>query len=599
MKTIGSLALVLLLSTSSIAYAENPMTKEETVYVNLSTNGEVKDIIVSDWIHSNASNIKVKDQSILTGIKNVKGEEVPQVEGNHIIWELEGQDLFYQGNTDKEIPMAITVNYFLNNAPIEPSEIGGKTGKVKIELQMINKEKHSVVIDGEARDIYTPFAVASIINLPRSIFSNVTINTGKIINDGNNQIITYMTVPGLNEMMGDDDLTAHIPDKLIVEADAKEFEIGPIMMTATSQLPEMKELDNMDSLSELIDSIGQLESASSKLNDGTATLSKGQTELVTNLEKFKVGVDTLGNGSTALIEGVSKLKIGIDGAYEGANKVTNGIKLFISSSEKFGEGVHTFSLGAQSYAAKAGEFAIGASKLTTGLGGLTESTHTLEVGAHTLTEGTTKLINGGQEINVGISGTLEAIKALIEVEKQRSPNSPMLPQLIQIKEGLNTIQQGSKNITTELENLKEGQEELALGLEKLSEGTEGINEAANLLQTGSEGLGDGANQLAESAVLLGEGASGIVKGSDELVTGSQAVSDGLGQLSGGSQALLAGKDQLEKGNEDLLSAVNLLVDGGNKLKDGSKELQVNMNKFHQEGVKELSTGLKEKNRSIG
>ncbi|GMQ63071.1 hypothetical protein [Vallitalea maricola] len=599
MKKICSLATVLLMTTSSLSFAaDGTIKKDETVYVNLSSAGEVEKIIVSDQIHSDVEGQKVFDSSSLTDIKNVKGEEKPSIDGENIVWELEGNDLFYQGNTDKEIPVEIKVNYYLDGSKIEPSELPGKSGKVKIELETVNKEKHQTVINGETKDIYTPFMVASVVILPDDIFSNVKVNSGKILTEGNNQIVTYVSVPGLSELLPEDATDINIPEKLVIEADAEEFELGPIMSVATCELPEIDEQGDLGSISEMIDSANELESASSKLRDGTKTLSDGQTELADNLVKFRAGVVELGKGSTVLIDGVSKLDLGIGSAYEGATKVADGIRLFVDSAGEFGTGAKAFGEGAKSFAEKAGEFANGANMLSSGLGKLTSSTKELETGAKTLTDGTDKLIAGEKQITTGVTASLKGVQSLIEAVKQQDPKSPMLATLKQIEAGLKAVEDGSNNMTNELNNFKKGQQKLSAGLGELGKGTDTIKETAGLLQAGSKGLVEGADKLSQSAVQLDTGAKKIVGGSTELVTGSQGVSNGLGKLSEGSKAIMAGKDKLVTGNKELLSAANQLVDGGNKLKDGAKELNVNMNRFHQEGIKELSSVLTEKTESL-
>ena len=52
-----------------------PVSKEETVYVNADATGSETQITVSDWLKNAGTEAVVKDQSLLEGIKNVKGEE--------------------------------------------------------------------------------------------------------------------------------------------------------------------------------------------------------------------------------------------------------------------------------------------------------------------------------------------------------------------------------------------------------------------------------------------------------------------------------------------------------------------------------------------
>ena len=49
----------------SISASAADITKDETVYVNLDSDGNTDSITVSDWLHSNNGNINVKDKSDL------------------------------------------------------------------------------------------------------------------------------------------------------------------------------------------------------------------------------------------------------------------------------------------------------------------------------------------------------------------------------------------------------------------------------------------------------------------------------------------------------------------------------------------------------
>ncbi len=67
-KTISKIlimTIILSIFTSSLAYGEGIVTKEETVYVNLDNNGNTKEKISSVWLHSDTSLKFVEDKSNL------------------------------------------------------------------------------------------------------------------------------------------------------------------------------------------------------------------------------------------------------------------------------------------------------------------------------------------------------------------------------------------------------------------------------------------------------------------------------------------------------------------------------------------------------
>ena len=110
------LIMVIVLSTlaSSIAIAEGKVIKEETVYVNLNNEGKAVETISSIWLHSETPLKYVEDNTILKEVINVKGDEIPTFEDDKLIWKSEEKDIYYQGKTDKELPISIEIKYYLD-----------------------------------------------------------------------------------------------------------------------------------------------------------------------------------------------------------------------------------------------------------------------------------------------------------------------------------------------------------------------------------------------------------------------------------------------------------------------------------------------------
>ena len=81
--------------------ADNGISKEETVYVNATAEGEIKAITVSDWLKGSGSQQKemypigIPD---LEGIENVKGDETFTQDGDKVTWNTDSSDIYYSGN---------------------------------------------------------------------------------------------------------------------------------------------------------------------------------------------------------------------------------------------------------------------------------------------------------------------------------------------------------------------------------------------------------------------------------------------------------------------------------------------------------------------
>ena len=97
-----------------VAASESTADKEETVYVKTDANGEEKTVIVSDWLKNFSGEAKIKDATDLTDVENVKGNETyKRGKKDSITWNANGKDIYYQGTSDKNLPVSMKVTYYL------------------------------------------------------------------------------------------------------------------------------------------------------------------------------------------------------------------------------------------------------------------------------------------------------------------------------------------------------------------------------------------------------------------------------------------------------------------------------------------------------
>ena len=136
--TAGTLLCTLLAYTSPVlAY-----TKDETVYSKINGNGDRTKTIVTD--HLSGEEELVNDLTDLLNIKNVSGDEEFSKDGNKITWKTNGNDVYYQGETEKELPVECNIKYELDGNEMSKEDITGKSGKVKITIQYTNKEEQGI-----------------------------------------------------------------------------------------------------------------------------------------------------------------------------------------------------------------------------------------------------------------------------------------------------------------------------------------------------------------------------------------------------------------------------------------------------------------------
>ena len=138
--------------------------KTETVYVNLDASGRPYAATVSDWLHSSRPDVAFTDRSDLENIQNIKGEQQPQREGEDLVWQLEGSDLYYQGTSEKPLPLGVQITYRLDGQQLNPQALAGRSGKLEMTLEFENKSPHTATVDGREETLYTPIMAAPLIS---------------------------------------------------------------------------------------------------------------------------------------------------------------------------------------------------------------------------------------------------------------------------------------------------------------------------------------------------------------------------------------------------------------------------------------------------
>ena len=271
------------------------LTKDETVFAILDPTGAVKSVIVSDWIHSDRPGVEIKDRSNLTAIENVKGFEIPRRVGDSLIWKLDGSDLYYRGKSSRSLPLAVTIKYWLDGKAIEPSALAGKSGLVRVRVEVKNLAAADKVIDGVKRRIFAPLITIVGLDLPATGFRDVQITNGRLITDGQNNIAVGILIPGLKESIvaaggfgpGGIDLSPigvtdiPIPDTFEFSAKVDKFRLGSIFVAATPDFPEIGGPNTVGTLDDALAQFQKLADASRQIKEGSAALAAGAKTLKT------------------------------------------------------------------------------------------------------------------------------------------------------------------------------------------------------------------------------------------------------------------------------------------------------------------------------
>lgn len=87
--------------------------------------------IVNNHLTNPEENDIINDLSDLINIQNVNGDETFTKNGNSLVWNSKGADIYYQGETSKELPLECKVKYELEGKEIDPKELARKIRQSK------------------------------------------------------------------------------------------------------------------------------------------------------------------------------------------------------------------------------------------------------------------------------------------------------------------------------------------------------------------------------------------------------------------------------------------------------------------------------------
>ena len=420
--------------------------KEETVYIISNADGTTKKVIVSDWLKNGSHNATIEDETSLKDIKNVKGNESFTNSGENYKWAAEGSDIYYQGTTDKTLPVDMKITYTLDGKTVTPDEMKGKSGKVTIRFDYTNNEKRTVKVDGKDMQMYVPFLMVTGTVLDNEKFSNVKVTNGKLVNDGDRSAVLGFALPGMQENLGLDKDDYEIPSYVEISADVKDFELMTCMTVGTTELFNEVDTDklNMDdidgTIKEFTDAVDQLSDGSSQLYDGLVTLFEKSGELADGTKQLADGAGTLYDGTGTLVNGTNDLKSGADELNVGAVKLKDGtvslvagIKDLKTGAEALDSGAGKLKEGTSALAGGANDLIKGADKLNSGASSLDSA------GASELNEGLGELSSNSEQLNAGAKQVFDTLLSTAETQIKAS--------------GLTVSKLTIKNYKTELNKL--------------------------------------------------------------------------------------------------------------------------------------------------
>ena len=554
--------LLLFTITSYMTIPVFAASKSETVYSNLDSNGKAYKTIVSTQLTNEDKSDEITDISNLLNIENTNGDETFKKEGNQIVWDSNGNNIYYKGESDKQLPVECKITYELNGEEISAEELKGKSGNVKIKINYTNNEKHVVSINGKQVTMYTPFIIVAGTKIDNAKNKNIQITNGKIVDNGESTLAVGIAMPGMQENIGISKSKIDIPEEIEISMETEDFEMGNIIaVVAVKGIDE----DLTSDLNSMYSQINELANASNEILAGANQLKEGTSELVSGVDQLKDGTGAAYAGSKQIKDEVeeSTKNLKNDNTPAIDSKTLEAIKAqamqsaTLSDEQKAGIAAQAKAAATLSDEQKAGIAAqakAGAKLTDTQKAGIAAQAKT----AATFTVAQKEAIIAQAQIKYPVELT-EAEKELILAIAQNIAYQTAEATALEVAQ--NTAYQTAETTALEVAQSTATQtaETTALTVaQSTATQTAGATATQTATQVGNQAKQKFTNQVVSQMSTLGSAL-------DELTNGLANIDNGVSALSVGTNKLDSGALQLANGvktfNEQGISKINNLVNG--------------------------------------
>lgn len=286
----------------------NALTKDETVYSNLNKDGSNFKTVVVNHLY-NGEDEEIQDVTKLKDILNINGKEKFTLNNENLSWQNKGNEIFYQGTIEKDLPITTEITYYLNGEKIEESKLKNKKGNIKIEIKFTNTDSHNVYVNGKSQTLYTPFVVTLGTVMQNKNISNLEISNGKILNTGSKNFVVGLSSPGLYESLDLEELKDL--DKITISYDTKSYKSNTFYIVATPKLMDTTDLDVFNKLDEVYSKVDSLQSNMNQIEDGSNKILDELTKKIETMSSSSytaIDEDTMNKIKTLAVSG-AKAKV--------------------------------------------------------------------------------------------------------------------------------------------------------------------------------------------------------------------------------------------------------------------------------------------------
>lgn len=496
-------------------------------------------------------------------------------------------NLKYKGYDDAQLPVTMKVSYTLDGKAISPADLAGESGHVKIHITYTNNIKRN--------NVYVPLAVMTAFIFDNDDFSNVSVDNGKVIDDGTRNTVVGYALPGLSESLslnlseldsGAKDID--IPESVTIECDTTKYNVENAYSVVTDEMFQDIDMSDVNNASDLKDKMDEVKSAAKKLANGTSQLSNGADKVASGAGKLSAASKTIKNGAKDVASGTNLLKSKTPALAGGVSKLAAGSKQVSDGNAALLAGLKEMHGQVNVLASGASDVSKGANVVSKGIpqviSGITDKLEKITANNDSINKGTDEVVDTiitsvnqqmkaaglnnisiteenyaaqiGSAISKADSGISQYDAAIKKLEADGQSDSDTYKEAVAAKAKLEVekanLQETKKQLDA-LTNYHSGVKSYTQGVSDVLHGIE-KNKDISKLEAGAKSVASGADNVSGGVNKVKDALSDdgdLVKGAQSLSQGSKEVYDGVVALQGGSTELVSGVNKLASGSMQL------------------------------------------------
>lgn len=546
---------------SSISLAATKSSeKEEVIYANLTSSGEIEKIYAVNIFKDK----DIVDYGVYDTVKNMNTMDKINYSNGKVTIQNSEDKLYYQGvmKQNTQMPWTIKVRYKLDGVEYAPSELAGKSGKLEISISI--KENKNC-----KKNFFENYALQTVVQLDTNLCENIKSDEATMANVGGLKQLTYTILPG-NEK------------DIKITTDVTDFEMSEIQVNGIN-LNLGLDKDSIDTssltgeLDKLKDAVNDLDEGANELNDGAKKLDDGAVTLTDGIKTIQEGLDQLNSKSSSLTSGSSEVLSALKTIQSSLNNVStsskdlkqlssastsiksgidslvNGLKTVDSSIDTYNSSLKKAGLNSASELAQKNKQAISALGITSTQRKL-YSAYT-SGGSQAVSAELAKLAQAGDSEAVALykqvsAGNTDAVTQyvqsagkLISVETLLKADASYIEGSSKLINGIDAQMSTSSGQTT----LMSGAVSLQTNYKKFDASIQDLVSSLNNLMANMTQLKSGINKLTDNYATLDSGIKEYTSAVNKITNGYSKVYEGALDLVSGTHSLYEGTTELTDG----------------------------------------------------